>query len=235
MELTTHEAAGRLNVHPSRVRALIQAGALRARRVGSQWLIDAESLDRQASLIAGRATGRSMSQRIAWATAAVVDGMADGLVASERYRLRRRLADTDLSVETAQRWLSRRADVIARYRVGERDIADVVGHDDVVATGVSAAADYGLGLGTGGSGDAYVISRVRDRLVRDYSLIPSAKGNFTLRVVDQGWHLLTAAARESRLVAPRLIVGVDLVEDADERTRSAGRRLISAALDGWGK
>ncbi len=222
-------------MHPSRVRALIHAGALRARRVGSQWLIDADSLDRHASLIAGHATGRSMSPRIAWATAALIDGRTDGLIASERYRLRRRLADTDISVETVQRWLSRRADDVARYRVGERDIPAVVGRDGVVATGVSAASDYRLGLGAGGSGDAYVTSQARYRLVRDYALIPSTRGNLTLRVVDQGWHLATATAGEHHLVAPRLIAGVDLVEDNDARTRSAGRKLISAALDGWGR
>lgn len=233
MDLTTRETAERLNVHPSRVRALIHAGALRARRVGNQWLVDVDSLDRHAALIAGRATGRSMSPRIAWATAALVDGMPDGLVATERYRLRRRLAETNLSVETVQRWLSRRADDVGRYRVGERDIAGLVGDDGVVATGVSAASDYGLGLGTGGAGDAYVTSQARDRLVRHYALIPSTRGNLTLRVVDQGWHLPTATAGEHHRIAPRLITGVDLAEDIDARARSAGRRLITAALLGW--
>jgi len=232
MELTTRETAERLSVHPSRVRALIQAGALRARRVGSQWLIDVDSLDRHAALIAGHATGRSLSPRIAWATAALADGRVDGLLASERYRLRRRIAATNLSVETVQRWLSRRADDVSRYRVGERDILAVLGQEGVVATGVSATSDYGLGLGTGGFGDAYLSSEVRDRLVRDYSLIPSARGNLTLRVVDQGWHLATATSVDHHLVAPRLIVGVDLAEDPDARTCSAGRKLITAALDG---
>ena len=233
MELTTRETAQRLNVRPSRVRALIESGGLRARRVGSQWLVDADSLDRHAALIAGHATGRSMSPRIAWATAALVDGISDGLVATERYRLRRRLADTGPSVETVQRWTSRRADGITRYRIGGSDISAVLAYDGVVATGVSAASDYRLGLGTGGSGDAYVTGQVRDQLVQDYFLIPSSRGNFTLRVVDRGWHLTTATAGDHNLIAPRLITGVDLADDTDARTRSAGRELISVALDGW--
>jgi excisionase family DNA binding protein len=237
MELTTRETAQRLNVHQSRVRALVRSGALRARRVGSQWLVDADSLDRHAALISGHATGRSMSPRIAWATAALVDGMADGLVATERYRLRRRLTDTSPSVETVQRWLLHRAADITGYRVGERDIPAVLADAAVVATGVSAASDYGLGLGTGGFGDAYVTTQVRDRLVRDYSLIPSSQGNLRLRVDDQGWHLATATAVDHYRVVPRLIAGVDLAEDADARTRSAGRGLITTALDsgGWAR
>ncbi|WP_204079150.1 excisionase family DNA-binding protein [Mycobacterium riyadhense] len=223
LELATRETAQRLKVHPSRVRALIGSGGLRARRVGSQWLVDADSVDRHAALIAGRATGRSMSPRIAWAAAAHVDGIADGLAASERYRIRRRLAGSRPTVETVQRWLSRRSDDIGRYRVGERDIPDLLASADVVASGVSAASHYGLGLGVGGAGDAYVSSQVRDRLVRDYALIPSDRGNLTLRVVDQGWHLATATAAENCRVAPRLITGVDLVDDADARTRRSGR------------
>ena len=230
MEVTTREAAQRLNVHRSRVRALIASGALRARRVGSQWLIDADSLDRQAALVGGNATGRSMSTRIAWATAALVDGLDDNLVATERYRLRRRLADTQPTVEMVQRWLSRRADDATRYRIGERDIDAVLCEDGVVSTGVSASDAYGLGLGTGGSGDAYVTGEVQDRLVRGYALIPSSRGNLTLRVMNSAWHLDSATTADGRRVAPRLIVGADLADDTDVRTQTAGRQLILSAL-----
>src|SRR3954451_24557382 len=65
MELTTREAAERLNVNQSRVRALVASGVLEARRIGSQWVIDDESVDRQAALTSARASGRSMSRRIA--------------------------------------------------------------------------------------------------------------------------------------------------------------------------
>jgi excisionase family DNA binding protein len=235
MELTTRETAQRLNVHPSRVRALIASGALRARRVGNQWLIDIESLDRHAELIAGHARGRPMSQRVAWATAALVDGIPDQLEPSERYRLRRRLTDVSRSVETIQRWMSRRADGTSRYRVGERDISALLGRPDVVATGISAAADYGIGLGAGASADAYVTSDTRDRLIREHFLIASGQGNLTLRVVDEGWHLVTMRPGEYRQITPRLIVAVDLAEDTDLRTRNAGRELISDALQSWGR
>jgi len=41
----TTEAAKRLGVNPSRVRALIDSGRLKAIKVGREWLIDPKDLD----------------------------------------------------------------------------------------------------------------------------------------------------------------------------------------------
>ena len=43
--ISTAEAARRLNVSPSRVRAMIKAKRLKAMKVGHEWLIDPTSLD----------------------------------------------------------------------------------------------------------------------------------------------------------------------------------------------
>jgi excisionase family DNA binding protein len=43
--ISTAEAAKRLNVTPSRVRAMIARGRLKAMRVGIMWLIDPKDLD----------------------------------------------------------------------------------------------------------------------------------------------------------------------------------------------
>jgi excisionase family DNA binding protein len=43
--ITTVEAAKRLNVTPSRVRALIKAKRLKAFKFGREWLIDPKDLD----------------------------------------------------------------------------------------------------------------------------------------------------------------------------------------------
>lgn len=43
--ITTVEAAKRLNVTPSRVRALIQAKRLKAFKYGREWLIDPKDLE----------------------------------------------------------------------------------------------------------------------------------------------------------------------------------------------
>ncbi len=43
--ISTTEAARRLNVTPSRVRAMIGSGRLKAMKVGNVWLIDPKDLD----------------------------------------------------------------------------------------------------------------------------------------------------------------------------------------------
>lgn len=237
MELTTREAAERLSVNQSRVRALVSAGALEARRVGSQWVVDADSVDRQAALTSARATSRAMSQRVAWAAADLADGGdAAWLRANERSRLRRRLSTAATSAELVQRWLRHRSDAEIRYRVGERDLDALLGTEGVVRTGVSAAEAYGLGLGTGGSADAYVTAEVEQRLVDEFFLIASRSGNLFLRVVEDGWHQGTARQIGGHTVTARLVVGVDLADDSDVRTQGTGRALIDTVLSekGWG-
>lgn len=224
--LTTQQAAERLGVHPSRVRALIAAGTLTATRAGSQWLVDVDSLDRQADLVAAGATARSFAPRTAWGAAALCDGLPDKLTTAERRRLRNRLAHVASGgTETCalmRRWLSQRADSVRRYRVSERDITDLLGTPGVMPTGISTAETYDLGLAAGGAADAYVNEDIRRELVKTHFLIDSARGNLTLRV--------TATETSDTGIAPRLIAGVDLADDTDTRTRAAGCRLISEAL-----
>ncbi|MEB3069557.1 helix-turn-helix domain-containing protein [[Mycobacterium] vasticus] len=229
--VTTQQAAQSLSVHPSRVRALIASGALSATRAGRQWLIDAESLDRHADLVAAGATGRSFAPRIAWAAAALCDGLNDGLAAADRYRLRNRLAHAgDRDADTCalvRRWLSRRAESVHRYRVGERDLTRVLAVDGVLATGISTTSEYRLGLSTGGAADAYVNAKTHRELVEEFVLIESARGNLTLRVTDN--------ALSGNAVAPRLIAGADLADDSEVRTRAAGCILIKDSLDEFRK
>lgn len=236
MELTTREAAERLSVNQSRVRALVASGGLSARRVGDRWLVDADSVDRQVALTSTQATGRSLSRRIAWAAADLADGgSAAWLAGNERSRLRQRLSAAATSSALMQRWLRNRADSVSRYRVGERDLTALLASAGVVSTGVSAAEAFRLGLGTAGSADAYVTTDVERRLVDEFFLISSQTGNLTLRVVKDGWHQQAARQVDERRVAARLVVGVDLADDTDVRTQSAGRSLIGAVLDekGW--
>ncbi|PRY57992.1 excisionase family DNA binding protein [Knoellia remsis] len=231
MEITTREAAERLDVNHARVRALVASGILTARLVGRQWLVDTDSVDRQAEMKTAQATGRPMAQRVAWAAGVLADGgRADWLTASEAYRLRRRLGSR-ARAEVVQRWLRSRSGDIRSFRVGQSDLTKLLAVDGVVATGVSAAVAYGLGLGTGGTGDAYVTSSLVGQLTSDFYLVESRTGNLTLRVVDGDLHLRSARSVGGRTVAPRLIVGADLADDRDARTKSAGRELIQSVLD----
>lgn len=101
---------------------------------------------------------------------------------------------------------------------------------EVVRTGVSATEAYGLGLGALGVGDAYVANDALDDLVRDFYLIEAQAGNLTLRVVDHRLHVSTARTMGQQHVAPRLIVGADLADDRDARTRTAGNGLLATVL-----
>lgn len=55
----TAEAARRLNVTQSRVRAMIDSGRLKAMKVGREWLIDPKNLD----ALKDRKTGRPRKVR----------------------------------------------------------------------------------------------------------------------------------------------------------------------------
>lgn len=90
-ELTVVEAAHRLALDPSRVRALVAGGFLAGRRVGDRWLVDTATVERWADVVGPGARSRPMSPRVAWAAADLLDGgRADWLTAGERSRLRRR-------------------------------------------------------------------------------------------------------------------------------------------------
>lgn len=232
-ELSVREAAAYLGVHPSRVRALLNAGTLHGRRVGSQWLINIEDIDRRKALIRGGGRSRAMSTRIAWAAAALADGQrADWISASERTRLRTRLLHhgTAADLPSYQRWLSTRQQGVTRYRLAAPDLPDLLSVTGVVATGLSAARAFGCGLGPGGQADIYVTDTVARSLIKSFFLIASTKGNLTMRVVDGAWHQDTATVLNGQRVTPRLITALDLLDQRDARSTSTGRDLLTTTL-----
>lgn len=231
-ELTVPEAAEHLSVHQTRVRELLQAGTLTGRRVGRQWLIDIDVLDRHRELIRGGATSRAMSARIAWAAGALLDGQETSwLASSERSRLRSRLLRHTREVTTFQRWLSARQVGTERVRIAEADIATLLQARDVVSTGISAAAAHGTRLSAAGEADAYVTASLAKRLTKKYFLVGSDRGNLLLRVVDGDWHLDTSTVGGEGRVTTRLMTAVDLLEGGDARSTTAGRTLLNEALD----
>lgn len=232
-EVTVREAAQRLGVHQSRVRALLSAGTLHGRRIGHQWVIGTEDIDQRKALISGGAKSRAMTARTAWAAAALADGgQATWITASERTRLRGRLRQHGdvTALATYQRWLTSRQASVTRYRVADRDLADLLHADGVVATGLTAARAYDLGLGTSGQADIYVTRDLARRLVKDFFLIASDQGNLTVRVVDGTWHLDAARQVNGQLVTPRLITAMDLLAQRDARSSASGRDLLATTL-----
>ena len=58
MELTTDQVAERLGITPRRVRALITAGRLKAKKIGRDYLIDSRDLAKFTPLPPGRPAGK---------------------------------------------------------------------------------------------------------------------------------------------------------------------------------
>ena len=58
MDLTTKQVAEKLGITPRRVRALIESGRLKAKRIGRDWLIDSRQLAKFTPLPPGRPAGK---------------------------------------------------------------------------------------------------------------------------------------------------------------------------------
>ena len=58
VELTTQQVAQRLGITPRRVRALITAGRLKAKKIGRDYLIDSRDLAKFTPLPPGRPAGK---------------------------------------------------------------------------------------------------------------------------------------------------------------------------------
>ncbi|MHB1032983.1 MAG: helix-turn-helix domain-containing protein, partial [Pirellulaceae bacterium] len=97
------EAAERLRVNPSRVRAMIRSRILDAQKLGDRWFVDPASLDRREA--ARPSEGRPYSARNAWALLLLQDcpeGANKGKWLKQLppwtvSRLRSRLRDSDIA------------------------------------------------------------------------------------------------------------------------------------------
>lgn len=229
--VTVREAAERLGVNASRVRAMIAAGQLVGQRVGSQWTLDLDSLERRERLHQTGARQRPLSTRSAWGAAALLDDHSAGwLSASERTRLRSRLRNASVEdTGTFVRWMAARHCVVRRYQVAQKELGEVLREEGVVASGVTAAAALRLGLGSAGQveGEAYCREATHLRLVHDYLLVASGQGNLLVHeVADQNVKIAGSSSR----TAWRLVVAVDLLERADAGSRATGADLLREVL-----
>jgi excisionase family DNA binding protein len=212
-------AARALGVSQRRVRQLLAAGDLPGARVGRDWIVDRDELDRWRSR--RRHVGRPWKPASAWAVLALANGEEPALSPVERSRARGRLAEHGL-VGLAGR-LSARSDA-RRYYGHPAALEPLTLEPGVVRGGVSAAAEYGAGVIGGELVEVYVAASRVAALVEKYALDGSAeRPNLLLRVVGDAVWPFAAGVH----VAPRPIVAVDLMDADDERARRAGRRLAT--------
>ena len=214
------EAARELGLDPSRVRALIAGGALRADKVGGRWLV------RWDSVVARRRApvppGRPLTPRNAWALLLEASGepVPDDVEPVARWRRRQALQYRGLVA--IPRRLDRRARVQQFWALpGElRALRD---DDALVLTGSSAAGALKLELAAPDAIDAYVPLDRAEEIVRAHALeeAPVAQANVTLRVVpDEAWML------GGRRIAPKAAVALDLASYSDSRSARVGTELL---------
>lgn len=216
--LTVKEAAARLGVGPNDVRRLIETGSLPGVKVGQQWLIPTDAVERRREMAPRR--GRRLSPARAWGLLFMADGRdAPWLTPDARWRIRRRLATHPLATERDR--LIDRGHAIP-YRVHPSMLERMRADPRLMLTGVSAASALRLGL-VGGTDevDAYADHTLLDDIVERYRMRPSADPNVTLRASPEiGWEWPPAS------IAPRPAVALDLLDHAEPRVRQVGGELL---------
>ena len=211
------EAAQELGVSARRVRQMLVDGLLVGERVGRAWVIDREQLHRGEAL--RPAVGRPWSAASAWAVLALADGeKVDDLSAVDRSRARRRLG---LGLDNIVGRLAARCE--RRWFYAHPGVLDRLA-DEVVRGGVSAAAHHGADLVVVESVEGYVNASEIDGLVAGCGLDDQgARPNVLLRVVEAEVWPFQPGQRH----AGRSVVGVDLLESEDPRSRRAGADLVA--------
>ncbi len=212
--LSVGDAAARLGVVPSRVRALAEAGQLHGRKVGRQWVFAAADVDRCASR--RRVAGRPLSAAGSLGLLFELSGQsADWLDRVGRWKVLHSQAANDPDLLLARS--AGRAERIER-RAHPSDLPRILSESGVVRSGISAAADHGIDLVAAGSIEVYVDQARATELVRQYSLVSSDEPNVILHAVG------FAGALRDREVMPLGVAIVDLLESGEPRAVAAARR-----------
>lgn len=167
---------------------------------------------------ARRLAGRPFASPNAWALLLLASGEeVTDIDPSVRSRLCRAILQS--GNEELVPWLGNRGDIHSRSaHAGE--IRYPLEDRRLLRSGVSAAADYGLGLVSGAEADGYVSGLELKRLIKAHALAPAGlEGNVRLRAVPvAAWRFGAGAA-----VAPVAAVAIDLAEDPHPRSASVGR------------
>lgn len=216
-ELTVSEVASRLGIHPSRVRALIHAGDLRARSVGGRWFIDPDSVD--ARTAQGTASGRRLTPARAWGLLFLADDQRPTWLDTNAIWKLRRLLQTDGLDRLRPRLVDRGRRTA--WRAHPSDLPRIRETAALARTGASAVVAASAGLIASDVVDGYLRSDAQGPLVATFGLRPSDQPNIILRVVppfSDPWPLGSEA--------PTSVVAIDLLEDPDPRTRAVGRSMI---------
>ena len=208
MEVSAAEVASVLGVSQRRVRALIDAGRLPARKVAGRWLIDAAALP-------SPHRSRPMAAEQAWA---ILDDrpLARSRQAASRLRRQRaRLADDPAPERLLVSWVASRA---RRMVFEARNPDGLLSDERLVASGVS---DRRAGIAPGGRVEGYVREADLAAVRRGHLLRPGGPAsNVVLHIVDE----------LPSFPVPLLVLAADLAEHNGPRDLARARDLIAQAV-----
>jgi excisionase family DNA binding protein len=242
--LSVHEAADIMGVSMQRVRQMISAGQIAARRSSAGWLIPAGAVaDRPGSLHQGRPS----APRTVWSALALLaaasdlaagsagDGdMSAAQVVSDRkvrHRVLHLLAgmpDPAIDDTPWRRFLSSRGE--ARRLWAHPGVLDRLAADPKVSSGGTGAALAGLdGLTAGAKQlELYVRDAEVDEVIHRYRMREDRNGPVNLVIVPSSVPA-DLAPRGGRPV-PAPAAAADLLEEEDPRARHAGVAQLQASL-----
>jgi excisionase family DNA binding protein len=207
MEVSVREAADALGVSDRRVRQLIASGRIRARRVGSQWLVDG------ASLPGAPRRSRPLSPTEAWLLLATEQAPRGrpGRWSERRDRLR----DDPSPASLLASWAAARGD---RLLFSTREPQGVLVDPAVVRSGIS---DPRSGIAAANLAEGYVRRDDLDAVRRRHLLRPAAgRPDVILHVVAA----LPAAP------VPPLVLAADLAEHDGPRELARAGELIAQVV-----
>jgi excisionase family DNA binding protein len=217
-ELTATDVAAMLDVSTSRVRELIAAGELRARKLGGRWILARDDVDVLA--LSDRAAGRPWSPRMAWGYIAIAEGTSlDHLTAPERSRLRRRVQEA-LPIDVVARLARRRAETHG-FQLHAGLLRRALDWPGAVATGISAT---GHDLLQGNTVEIYVREDDLDKMIRTFKARPATTSpNLVVHVpaIDH-WPF--------RDKAGSVTVALDLWAAGDARSRRTATRMFARTV-----
>lgn len=179
MEIGVKEVAAQLGVTERRVRQLIEAGALPARRVAGRLLIEEARIPRS------RPVTRPMSPRIAWAFINLLSGEpAPGISDRELLRLDAKLLALLGSPHPEvllRSWLRRRAQLV-RLAVSPSEVDDLLSDPRLVPSGMSDARSE---MSAGREVEGYVRSSDVGQLMADHLMAAVRPANVWVHVADR--------------------------------------------------
>jgi len=218
-EMSVKSAAKHLGLSEQRVRALLKAGRIKGRKIGSAWIVEGG-----AYLADSRPDGRPLAGSNAWALLAILSKQDPSWVdPSVRSRLRRWIGQRDivrLIRESAPR------SVIHRWRVLPGDLQMIESLYPAVRTGLSVPVSQLDIVPIPEAFDAYVDQgalRAMERRFRPE--FDSSNPNIVLRVPVQDWIL-------SFQNAPAPVAAADLLLHDDPRVARAAAQLLKGLARG---